>query len=539
MREFAEESKSISFRCERRKQNYLCHHWKWIRCFVWAVVFLLGPHQIYSQVGESKSGEADAISEHLKSSTNSEEHDNHNGLPDDAHLLAGTTPLDDVSSHSCTCHSSSKTSKITSSCRNTHQHYVSEHCGARIFYLIGIHNQRTLDDSLHLFRSIRDPRNTILIHFDTKFGLNAYRNSSLHKEINACPCGSHVEVASIYDCAWGTWTMNLPTLWSLEKAVKDYAGKWDVFINLSGDTLPVYTQDRIAEMFAGPLANTNFVTSSACETGLRPTPITAFPKSWHKRSHYSHKPPNNLEYVDDHGVTHHNVSVEVYFGSQWMSLTPHWCEFLTRQLERPDSLPSRFRDWLIETQKLMADETFFPSMMMHFFPDSLPNITDDYFLARDDVDMYAIRYERMDEHVPSSSGWFPTDQRYEVPESSGISKPHAWGPYYLGVYDLNNIRESGALFVRKVASAIDLNMYKVLPVDDARQIPPIEWPKEVKVSPVPNWEKILAMYKRKAESKQTKELSKAEETPKEEKEEESSSSDDADHSNGAEQRELV
>ena len=46
--------------------------------------------------------------------------------------------------------------------------------------------------------------------------------------------------------------------------------------------------------------------------------------------------------------------------------------------------------------------------------------------------MYAIRYERMDEHVPTSKGYFPTEQRYEVPASSGVAEPKPWGPYFLG-----------------------------------------------------------------------------------------------------------
>jgi Core-2/I-Branching enzyme len=411
-------------------------HWKRsLKNVIWMLLAFLSPRRIYSE--ETKPSNNDNIKQFSEQSISKDDSDepnnnNENGLPNDGHLLIGTVPLDDVTSHTCTCHASSKLSKIPNSCRNTHAHNASEHCGARIFYLIGIHNQRTLDDALYLFRGIRDPRNTILIHFDAKFGMEAYHNSSLHKEINACPCGSHVEVASIHDCSWGTWTMNLPTLWSMRKAVLEYAGKWDVFINLSGDTLPVYTPDKIAELFAGPLRGTNFVTSSACETGLRPTPMTAFPKGWHKRSHYSHQPAENLEYIDDNGVMHRNVSVEVYFGSQWMSLTPKWCEFLIHQLERPNSLPSRFRDWLIDTHKLMADETFFPSMMMLFAPETIPNITEDFFLDRHDVVMYAIRYERMDEHVPSSSGWFPSEQRYEVPKSTGIEQPRVWGPYYLG-----------------------------------------------------------------------------------------------------------
>jgi hypothetical protein len=61
---------------------------------------------------------------------------------------------------------------------------------------------------------------------------------------------------------------------------------------------------------------------------------------------------------------------------------------------------------------------------------------------------------------------------------------------------LENIRQSGALFIRKVAYVIDPNLHRILPVDDPGQIPPIGWPKEVKLSPVPDWEKKLAELKK-------------------------------------------
>ena len=113
-----------------------------------------------------------------------------------------------------------------------------------------------------------------------------------------------------------------------------------------------------------------------------------------------------------------------------MSLTTEFCEFIIRNLARSDSLPSRFRDWLIETKKLMSDETFFTSMLMRYFPQTVPNITKGMFLDADtseeSISMYAIRYERMDEHVPTSSGYFPTEQRYEVPDSTGVEKPRSW-----------------------------------------------------------------------------------------------------------------
>jgi Core-2/I-Branching enzyme len=438
---------------------------------------------------------------------NAVDYDIEEDLPLGGHFLAGVTDNDSNNnnnsvSYSCSCDDSSYT-KVDSDCRNRNDRAAdgaSSHrrCGARIFYLVGIHNNRTLQDAVPLFRSIRDPRNTILFHFDVKFGLSAYHESALRREVEDCPCGANVEVVSVHNCSWGSWSMLSPTLWSMEQAVTKYAGRWDVYINLSGDTLPVYTQDRIADLFAGPLKGINFITSAACETGLRPTSISIFPKKWHKRSHYSYQPAN-LEYVDDDGVFHHDVQIETYFGSQWMSLTPSICEWFVKQLKRPNSLPSQFRDYLIRTKKLMTDETFIPTMIMKFFPGTVPNITDDLALDSKEISMYSIRYERMDEHVPSAFGYYTTEQRYEVPKSSGVEQPRPWGPYFLGIYDLDNIRTSGALFIRKVAQVIDDNIYRVLPVDDPHDIPRIGWPTEVKISPVPDWEKTVAEYKSKAE----------------------------------------
>lgn len=417
------------------------------------------------------------------------------------------------SNFSCTCNDSSYTN-IHSHCRNRdvrHNETTERECGARIFYLVGIHNDRTLNDAVPLFRAIRDPRNTILFHIDVKFGLHAYQSSVLRQEIEECPCGAHVDVVSVHNCSWGSWSMLSPTLWSMEQAVDKHSGRWDVYINLSGDTLPVYTQDRIADLFAGPLKNINFITSEACETGLRPTPISIFPKHWHKRSHYSYQPAN-LDYVDDDGIRYQNVKIETYFGSQWMALTPATCEWFVQQLKRPDSLPSRFRDYLVHTQKLMSDETFIPTMIMKFFPQTVPNETDDFSLDTDEIKMFSIRYERMDEHVPSAFGYYPTEQRYEVPESTGIEQPRPWGPYFLGIYDLDNIRRSGALFIRKVSQLIDGNIYRILPVNHSSDIPRIGWPTEVKLSPVPNWEKTVRDYKAKAAKEQKtkeKEIEKA------------------------------
>lgn len=371
---------------------------------------------------------------------------------------------------------------------------VLKNDGARIFYLVGVHNQRTLDDAVHLFRAIRDARNTILIHVDVKFDFELFKNSTLAQEIETCSCGSHVESASMHNATWSSWSMNLPTFWGMKKAVQDYAGTWDVFINLSGDSLPVYAPDRIAQLFGGPLKGINFLTSSACETGLVATPIEFFPRKWHKRRHYQHR-PMSLNYTDRAGVEHFNESIDIHFASQWMTLQPEWAAYLLEELERPDSLPCRFRDYLIETEKLMTDETFISTLLMHLFPETTPKLNEtDGSLANVEPKMYAIRYERMDEHVPNSRKWFPTDQRYDVGETSGVEQPRPWGPYFLGTYDLKDIKESGALFIRKVSDRIDHNLVTLLPVHDPKEIPSISWPKEVNMITKPDWKKTMIQY---------------------------------------------
>lgn len=60
---------------------------------------------------------------------------------------------------------------------------------------------------------------------------------------------------------------------------------------------------------------------------------------------------------------------------------------------------------------------------------------------------------------------------------------------------------SGALYARKVARMIDPNMYTILPVDSPKEIPPISWPNDVRLSPVPDWERTLAQIRKQAEQK--------------------------------------
>uniref|UniRef100_A0A7S1D026 Uncharacterized protein n=1 Tax=Cyclophora tenuis TaxID=216820 RepID=A0A7S1D026_CYCTE len=181
-----------------------------------------------------------------------------------------------------------------------------------------------------------------------------------------------------------------------------------------------------------------------------------------------------------------------------MALQPSFVEYLVTSLKRPDSLPTRFKENLIRSYRLMTDETFIPTLAMHVHPfnETLPNVNEDGTLV-EKPDMETLRFERMDEHVPTAFGYFPEQQRYEVPESSLADQPKPWGPYFLGAYDLASIKASGALFVRKVSVHVDPNIVHLLPVSSIDDLPSIGWPKEVRISEVPDWEKTLQELKAK------------------------------------------
>ena len=55
--------------------------------------------------------------------------------------------------------------------------------------------------------------------------------------------------------------------------------------------------------------------------------------------------------------------------------------------------------------------------------------------------------------------------------------------------------------MRKVAQTIDPNIYRILPVDEPHQLPPISWPNDVQVSPVPDWSNRLDQLRKQAEKK--------------------------------------
>jgi len=159
-------------------------------------------------------------------------------------------------------------------------------------------------------------------------------------------------------------------------------------MNLSADSFPIFTPNIMSKLFdptSGPLTGINFVTSSSCVTGLRPTDVNLFPPYWHKRSHYLTYPnkPYTIQYKDENGNPRQQT-LSIYFGSQWMSLTPAFVEYLVVSLAHEDSLASSFRYELIERQKLMPDETFIPTLLANdpYWNSTLPQVGDDGRLLR-------------------------------------------------------------------------------------------------------------------------------------------------------------
>ena len=425
---------------------------------------------------------------------------------------------------------------------------------ARMAYLISVHNKRTLSDGAYLLKALMETSYPgdiaiILIHVDKRVGIASrgdegseendekknqylYYDSPLRKYVDAChatpACTRYtnrrdamnakstsnplhansnttiLEVHSHFAPEWSKWSMNDPTIWAMDYLThhnklnrQSSTSSWDVFVNLSGDTLPVISASRISQLFHpqnGPLGNTNFVTSASCVTGLLPTSIYDFPKHTMKRGHYfQHNIPKTLSYIDDKtGQWMNDVHTPIYFGSQWMALTHDFVEYVIRSMDHPNGLGNVLKETLIETGVLMTDETFFATVLMNSpYNNTIPQLNDDGSLTRY-PSMYSLRYERMDENLPNAWGKYTSsDPLYDIPTkfgdvTNGEGPAKAWGPYFLGTYDLGNIRDSGALFVRKVSWTVDKNLVRLLPVKETSLkeegklewdvLPDIRWP---------------------------------------------------------------
>ena len=62
------------------------------------------------------------------------------------------------------------------------------------------------------------------------------------------------------------------------------------------------------------------------------------------------------------------------------------------------------------------------------------------------------------------------------------------GPYFLGIYDLSDIKREGSLFVRKASVFVEPNIVNMFPVNSLDELPDIYWPDEVVITGKPQWD---------------------------------------------------
>jgi len=220
-----------------------------------------------------------------------------------------------------------------------------------------------------------------------------------------------------------------------------FSKEWDVYINLSADTLPVFTPQILSNIFdsrvngkqgRGMLQGLNFVTSASCVTGLAPTNINMFPSNWHKRGHYESHGSFDITYTDDDG-RERTEDIVIHFGSQWMILTPEFVKYIALSIQRHDSLASLLKQELIARERLMSDETFIPTLLAHHprFRETIPKVGEDGTMIQrpgfESVIIKSVRYERMDENSPDAFGNVVPEQRYDVPDTAiDVDVPRNW-----------------------------------------------------------------------------------------------------------------
>jgi hypothetical protein len=339
------------------------------------------------------------------------------------------------------------------------------HAHPRVAFLVVAHDAPTLSSAARLLDAIYDPENLYFVHVDKKFQWPSDR-SPADTMAPVLRGRKNIKWAQLADVSWGRWSMNEPTLWGMREALEH---DFDVFINLSGDAWPVLTPSALRATLH-ELRGLNFVTSGpSCDTGLRPTGRNEFGDGWHKKQAYPHP------------MLPDEPSLEAFYGSQWMVVTRAFCQHVIQDLDTPGSVSHKLRRWFVNgttfvegvgrVKPHIPDETFFPTVLMTSglrVPKPVEVVKD--HVSRKKVPLRAVWYVRMDEHYP----WSSHKQRYTSARLDRKERP--WGPYYVGSYDLGDIRYHRALFVRKTSRNVDGNIFTVLPVDDYADIPDLKWP---------------------------------------------------------------
>jgi len=324
----------------------------------------------------------------------------------------------------------------------------------RIAFAINVHSKETFEAMETLIDALYDPEHLFLVHVDTKFSFSARRASAV------VAGRENIQLLSLFSLKWGEWSMVQPALSLMTKAL-NLDAQWDWFIHLSGDSYPVLKPRPLRQRFRD-LQGFNFVSASFMPSGLRPMAWDEWDELWFKRMYF----PNPL---------FPQTSLMHYSGSQWIMVSRAFAQFAVESLDEPASVATRFRTMHLARQskkaKLMPDENFFQTVLMgspEFRRTCPPRALGRPHGTAHAFNMTASLFLRMDEHYP----WNWGTQRFE----SDVHSTRRWGPYYLGVFDLRAIRQSGALFIRRVSRNVEPNILHLLPADSHAAIPDIGWP---------------------------------------------------------------
>lgn len=192
-----------------------------------------------------------------------------------------------------------------------------------------------------MFSAIYHPDNYYLIHLDKK------ADPELSVEVKTFladyPNAYLLESSNV---VWGGYSMVQAELNGMNYMLSVHAD-WDFFINLSGQDLPLHSQQYIQE-YLSQHKGQNFI-KVADQLLERPDTMNRI------ENHYTE---------DDIGLkelTHKRAympGITPYIGGQWMILTRDSCQFLCNSNE-----VEKFEDYYANT--LIADESFFQTVLMN------------------------------------------------------------------------------------------------------------------------------------------------------------------------------
>lgn len=209
-----------------------------------------------------------------------------------------------------------------------------------IAYFMLIH--RYPNQFKRLFKSIYHEKNYYIIHIDKRADrkifdeidlfLGDYENSSILESKEAI---------------WGGYSLVDAQLRGIEKLVTS-GGKWDYFINLSGQDFPLKSQEFIMGYLSA---------FDCCEFIKVVNQKLIRPETMHRIKDYVEEIDGELV-ISTTSNRDFLTGVTPYIGNQWMILSKDFCEFITYSPEL-----AVFKEFYRNT--LIADESFFQTVLMN------------------------------------------------------------------------------------------------------------------------------------------------------------------------------